>query len=144
MATLTEGMVVKGTVTSVREFGAFVSIGAIEGLIPISEIGWERVEDIQGALSVGQEVEVAITRLDWANRRFSFSLKKTLADPWKPPSTVFPRGPATSEKSRAWPHSAHSSPSAGVSTACSTYRNSAGESGSGARARFSARDRKSK
>jgi len=92
MATLTEGMVVKGTVTSVREFGAFVSIGPIEGLIPISEIGWERVEDIQGALSVGQEVEVAVTRLDWANRRFSFSLKKMLADPWETAVDRFPAG----------------------------------------------------
>src|SRR5512139_1218218 len=42
-ATLAEGMVVKGTVTSVREFGAFVNIGPIEGLLPVSEIGWERV-----------------------------------------------------------------------------------------------------
>ncbi|MFA6147739.1 MAG: 30S ribosomal protein S1 [bacterium] len=92
MATLSEGMVMKGIVTSVREFGAFVSIGPIEGLIPISEIGWERVEDIQSVLSVGQEVEVAITRLDWANRRFSFSLKKTLADPWETAVDRFPAG----------------------------------------------------
>jgi len=92
MATLTEGMVMKGTVTSVREFGAFVSIGPIEGLLPISEIGWERVEDIQSVLSVGQEVEVAITRLDWANRRFSFSLKKTLSDPWETAVDRFPAG----------------------------------------------------
>jgi small subunit ribosomal protein S1 len=85
-------MVMKGTVTAVREFGAFVSVGPIEGLIPISEIGWERVEDIQSVLSVGQEVEVAITRLDWANRRFSFSLKKTLADPWETAVDRFPTG----------------------------------------------------
>ncbi len=92
MATLTEGMVMKGTVTSVREFGAFVTVGPIEGLLPISEIGYERVEDIQSVLSVGQEVEVAITRLDWANRRFSFSLKKTLADPWETAVDRFPAG----------------------------------------------------
>jgi small subunit ribosomal protein S1 len=92
MATLTEGMVMKGTVTAVREFGAFVSVGPIEGLLPISEIGYDRVEDIQSVLSVGQEVEVAITRLDWANRRFSFSLKKTLADPWDTAIDRFPAG----------------------------------------------------
>ena len=92
MATLTEGMVMTGTVTAVREFGAFVSIGPIEGLLPISEIGWDRVEDIQSVLSVGQQVEVAITRLDWANRRFSFSLKKTLADPWETAVDRFPAG----------------------------------------------------
>ncbi len=92
MATLAEGMIVKGTVTGVREFGAFVSIGPIEGLIPIAEIGWERVEDVQSVLSVGQEVEVAITRLDWAGKRFSFSLEKTLADPWESASDRFPAG----------------------------------------------------
>ena len=92
MATLTEGMVVKGTVTAVRGFGAFVSIGPIEGLIPVSEIGWERVEDVESVLSVGQEVEVAITRLDWTGKRFSFSLKKTLADPWETAPDRFPAG----------------------------------------------------
>ena len=92
MATLTEGMVMTGTVTAVREFGAFVSVGPIEGLLPISEIGYDRVEDIQSVLSVGQEVEVAITRLDWANKRFSFSLKKTLADPWETAVDRFPAG----------------------------------------------------
>ena len=92
MATLKEGMVVKGTVTAVREFGAFVSIGPIEGLIPVSEIGWERVEDVGSVLSVGREVEVAITRLDWPNRRFSFSLKKTLADPWETAADRFAAG----------------------------------------------------
>ena len=92
MATLREGMVVKGKVTAVRGFGAFVSIGPIEGLIPASEIGWERVEDVESVLSVGQEVEVAITRLDWAGKRFSFSLKKTLADPWETAPDRFPAG----------------------------------------------------
>ena len=92
MATLSEGMVVRGKVTSLRDFGAFVDIGPIEGLLPVSEIGWERVEDIREVLSPGQEVEVAITRLDWANKRFTFSLKKTLADPWEAASQRFPAG----------------------------------------------------
>jgi len=92
MATLAEGMVVRGKVTSLRDFGAFVDIGPIEGLLPVSEVGWERVEDIRDALAVGQEVEVAITRLDWANRKFSFSLKKTLADPWETVSERYPAG----------------------------------------------------
>jgi small subunit ribosomal protein S1 len=90
--TLAEGMVVRGTVTSVREFGAFVNIGPIEGLLPVSEVGWERIEDLREFLSPGQEVEVAITRLDWANQRFSFSLKKTLADPWDAAADRFPAG----------------------------------------------------
>jgi len=90
--TLSEGMTVKGTVTSIRDFGAFVVVDGIEGLIPISEIGWGRVEEIGTILSVGQEVAVVVKKLDWANDRFSFSLKETLADPWDKVVDLFPVG----------------------------------------------------
>jgi small subunit ribosomal protein S1 len=80
--TLEEGMKISGEITSIRKFGAFVDIGGIEGLIPISEISWGRVEDINSSLSVGQKVEVAIKKLDWENDKFSFSLKEILPDPW--------------------------------------------------------------
>jgi len=80
--TLAVGQTVRGTITSLRDFGAFVDIGGIEGLIPVSEIGWGRVEDIRGVLAEGQEVEVAVLKLDWDNDRFSFSLKETMANPW--------------------------------------------------------------
>ena len=52
--TLREGMVVSGTVVSLRDFGAFVDIGGVQGLLPVSEIGWERVTDINERLTVGQ------------------------------------------------------------------------------------------
>lgn len=90
--TLKEGMLVKGTVTSVREFGAFVDIGGVEGLIPISEVGWSRVENINDYLTQGQEVEVTIKKLDWENDRFSFSLKEALPDPWHDITRTFPEG----------------------------------------------------
>ncbi|MBE9551524.1 MAG: S1 RNA-binding domain-containing protein, partial [Proteobacteria bacterium] len=80
--TLEEGMKVSGEITSIRKFGAFVDIGGIEGLIPISEISWGRVEDINSSLSAGQKVDVAIKKLDWENDKFSFSLKEILPDPW--------------------------------------------------------------
>jgi len=53
--TLREGMVVKGTVTGLREFGAFVDIGGLEGLLPVSEAGWGRTADISRVVQVGQE-----------------------------------------------------------------------------------------
>jgi len=81
--TLEVGMTVTGTVTSIRDFGAFVDIGGLEGLLPVSEIGWGRVEDIRGPLHEGQQVEVAVKKLDWDADRFSFSLKDTLPDPWE-------------------------------------------------------------
>lgn len=81
--TLMEGMTVDGTVTSIRDFGAFVDIGGVEGLIPISEIGWSRVDDIKEHFTIGQEVHVVIKSLDWEKNRISLSLKETLADPWE-------------------------------------------------------------
>ncbi|MBN2419851.1 MAG: 30S ribosomal protein S1 [Deltaproteobacteria bacterium] len=86
------GMIVNGTVTSIKKFGAFVDVNGIEGLIPISEIAWGRVENIEEILSVGQQVDVAITTLDWANNKFSFSLKEILPDPWDSISKKFPEG----------------------------------------------------
>jgi small subunit ribosomal protein S1 len=80
--TLKEGMKVKGKVTSIQKFGAFVDVGGVEGLLPISELAWTRTEKVSDLLSVGQEVEVIIKKLDWESDRFSFSLKDTLPDPW--------------------------------------------------------------
>jgi small subunit ribosomal protein S1 len=90
--TLREGMVVKGTVTGMREFGAFVDIGGLEGLLPVSEAGWGRTADISQVLRVGQEVEVSVKALDWEKDRFTFSLRATLADPWDKVGTVYTRG----------------------------------------------------
>ena len=90
--TLKEGMVVKATVTSLRDFGAFVDIGGIEGLLPISEVGYGRVENLSQVLHVGQELELAVKKLDWEANRFSFSLRDTLADPWKKVGSVYAEG----------------------------------------------------
>jgi small subunit ribosomal protein S1 len=89
---LEEGMVVSGHITSIKRFGAFVDIEGLEGLIPISEISWGRVEDIDSVLSVGQNVDVVIKKLDWANDKFSFSLKETLPDPWDNVGVKYPEG----------------------------------------------------
>ena len=87
-------MVVTGTIVAIREFGAFLDIGGVQGLLPISEIGWDRVADIRERLSLGQTLDVSIVKLDWENNRISLSLKKMLSDPWNdvwekyPESTV--------------------------------------------------------
>ena len=90
--TLKEGIVVKGVVTSLREFGAFIDIGGIEGLLPISEVGYGRVEDIGQVLQVDQELEVAVKKIDWEANRFSFSLRDTLADPWSKVGSIYVEG----------------------------------------------------
>ena len=89
---LAVGQAVKGVITSIRDFGAFVDIGGIEGLIPVSEIAWGRIEDIHERLAVGQEVTVTVLKLDWDKDRYSFSLKDSLPDPWKGISGMFPEG----------------------------------------------------
>ena len=91
-AELHEGMLVKGTVVSIRDFGAFLDIGGLQGLLPISEIGWDRVEDIYARLSVGQIIDVVIIRMDPQNNRISFSLKQTLSDPWNEAEAKYPEG----------------------------------------------------
>ncbi|MDD2559021.1 MAG: S1 RNA-binding domain-containing protein, partial [Desulfuromonas sp.] len=84
--------IVKGGITNGRDFGAFVDIGGIEGLLPISEVSYARVEDINQVLSLDQEVEVAVKKLDWKNNKFSFSLRDTQADPWKKVGGIYKEG----------------------------------------------------
>ncbi|MBJ6726955.1 30S ribosomal protein S1 [Geomesophilobacter sediminis] len=90
--TLKVGDRVRGTVVSLRDFGAFVSIGSVQGLLPVSEVGWTRVKHVSDVLSVGDEVEVIIKGIDWEKDRISFSLKDTLADPWETAAQAFPEG----------------------------------------------------
>lgn len=90
--TLHEGMIVTGKVVSLKAYGAFLDIGGFQGLLPISAIGWERVEHIEDHLSVGQELEVVISSFDREKNRLSFSLKKMLSDPWNDVATKYPIG----------------------------------------------------
>lgn len=90
--TLNEGDLVEGEITSLRDFGAFVDIGGIDGLIPISEVGWTRVENISEFFTVGQHVKAIVKKLDWENDRISLSFKETQADPWEEAVNSFPEG----------------------------------------------------
>ena len=89
---LQTGMIMNATVTSIQKFGAFVRSGGIEGLLPISELGWKRVNDVSDLLSVGDEISVVLKSIDWENDKFSFSLKDTLPDPWEATIQNFPVG----------------------------------------------------
>ncbi len=90
--TLREGMVVRGTVKSIQDFGAFVDLGGVQALLPVSEIGRERVQDIRAVLKVGQEVEAEVLKLDWHNERISLSMKSLLPDPWDHAAERYPKG----------------------------------------------------
>jgi small subunit ribosomal protein S1 len=90
--TIREGEIVAGTVASLRDFGAFVDLGGIEGLIPMSELGWKRVKDAAEVLSVGQQVKVLVKRVDREAGKISLSLRDTLANPWETASLQFTEG----------------------------------------------------
>ena len=89
---LTVGMVVTGTIRSLLPFGAFINVDGIDGLIPISELAWGRVEDPAEILSVGQVVQVTVKKLDWENNKFSFSLREAGIDPWQSVSERYAEG----------------------------------------------------
>lgn len=90
--TLEEGQTIEGVISSIRDFGAFVDIGGVDGLIPISEIGWSRVEKVDDYFTVGQKVQAVIKKLDWDKDRISLSFKETQADPWNEVAATFQVG----------------------------------------------------
>ncbi len=80
---LTKGERRKGTVSSIVNFGAFVDLGGVDGLVHVSELSWKHVDHPGEVVTVGQEVEVEVLDVDLDRERVSLSLKATQEDPWK-------------------------------------------------------------
>lgn len=83
LSELKEGDVVKGTVTGLRDFGAFVNLGGADGLIHVSELAWHRVDHPRDVLKVGDEIDVYVLTLDRGSNRIALSRKRLLSDPWE-------------------------------------------------------------
>ncbi len=79
---LATGMEITAEVKSIQNFGAFVDLGGVDGLVPASEISWDRSVRPGDALSVGQNITAKIISLDWENNRLTLSLKALQPDPW--------------------------------------------------------------
>lgn len=90
--TLAEGQAVDGVISSIRSFGLFVDIGGVDGLVPISEVGWSRVDNLADTYQIDQPVKAVIKGLDWENDRISLSIKETLPDPWQQAAAEFGAG----------------------------------------------------
>ncbi len=90
--TLQPGDVVEGTVKNLTDFGAFVDIGGVEGLIPMSELAWYRVGESSDVLTSGEKVVVKVLDIDWDRRRVSLSRKQLLEDPWTAVAAKYPEG----------------------------------------------------
>ena len=82
LAKLSKGMRLKGTVSSIVDFGAFVDLGGIDGLVHISELSWNHVNHPSEVVKVGDEVEVEVLDVDLQRERISLGLKQTTPDPW--------------------------------------------------------------
>ena len=89
---LTPGMRLKGAVSSIVDFGAFVDLGGIDGLVHISELSWNHVTHPSEVVKVGDEVEVEVLDVDLTRERISLGLKQTTEDPWRQLVRNFPIG----------------------------------------------------
>src|SRR5208283_4585195 len=90
--TIVVGMDIKAKVRSFQSFGAFVDLGGIDGLVPISEISWNRIVKPEDVLFVGQEIVVKVLSLDWEKERLMVSIKATQPDPWDSVAEKYPLG----------------------------------------------------
>ena len=82
LETLQEGAIVKGIVKNITDYGAFVDLGGIDGLVHISELSWNHVNHPSEVVKVGDEVEVEVLDVDLQRERISLGLKQTTEDPW--------------------------------------------------------------
>lgn len=89
---LEEDMVVKGNVVRITDFGAFVDINGIDGLLPISEISWQRIKHPSDVLALGDSIEVKIIKIDQELKRISLSLKRMTENPWQQIEGKFEEG----------------------------------------------------
>lgn len=101
LATLAEGQRLKGVVTSLTSFGAFVDIGGVEGLLHVSDMSWKRVEKPDQLVKVGQEIDVKVLKLDRSTHRISLGAKQLQPHPWEGIQSRYPidsvvRGKVTS------------------------------------------------
>ncbi len=80
---LERGQIRKGVVSSIVNFGAFVDLGGVDGLVHVSELSWEHVDHPSKVVEVGQEVTVEVLEVDFERERVSLSLKSTQEDPWQ-------------------------------------------------------------
>lgn len=89
---LQEGAVVKGIVKNITDYGAFVDLGGIDGLLHITDLAWRRVKHPSEVLEVGQEVEAKVLKFDQDKQRVSLGMKQLGEDPWSGLTRRYPQG----------------------------------------------------
>ncbi len=89
---LTEGLVLKGLVKNLTDYGAFIDLGGIDGLLHITDMAWRRVKHPSEVVNIGDEVEVKVLKFDRERQRVSLGLKQLGDDPWVDISRRYPEG----------------------------------------------------
>jgi small subunit ribosomal protein S1 len=92
LETLEEGKVLMGTVKNITEYGAFVDLGGIDGLLHITDMSWGRVNHPNEVLNVGDEIKVVVLKFDRESERVSLGYKQLQADPWTTATLKYPAG----------------------------------------------------
>ena len=92
VSNLQEGQVLQGVVKNITDYGAFVDLGGVDGLLHVTDIAWQRISHPSEALQIGETVEVQVIRFNAETQRISLGMKQLLSDPWESVEGKFPIG----------------------------------------------------
>jgi small subunit ribosomal protein S1 len=92
VSNLQEGQVLQGVVKNITDYGAFVDLGGVDGLLHVTDIAWQRISHPSEALQIGETVEVQVIRFNTETQRISLGMKQLLSDPWENVDGKFPIG----------------------------------------------------
>ncbi|GFZ94432.1 30S ribosomal protein S1 [Elstera cyanobacteriorum] len=92
VASLKEGQILQGVVKNITDYGAFVDLGGVDGLLHVTDIAWRRINHPSEALTIGQQVNVQVIRFNPDTQRISLGMKQLEADPWEGVAAKYPVG----------------------------------------------------
>ena len=92
MGALSEGQVLDGVVKNITDYGAFVDLGGVDGLLHVTDIAWKRINHPSEALTIGQQVKVQVIRFNSETQRISLGMKQLMSDPWDGAGAKYPVG----------------------------------------------------
>ena len=92
VSNLQEGQVLQGVVKNITDYGAFVDLGGVDGLLHVTDIAWQRISHPSEALQIGETVEVQVIRFNAETQRISLGMKQLMSDPWENVEGKFPIG----------------------------------------------------
>jgi small subunit ribosomal protein S1 len=92
VASLKEGQILNGVVKNITDYGAFVDLGGVDGLLHVTDIAWRRINHPSEALNIGQQVKVQVIRFNPETQRISLGMKQLEADPWEGVELKYPAG----------------------------------------------------